>query len=186
MRVTNSATEHQLLEGKYKNSRNNLLLVVIFTAVNILLLVLKSNTYFLFSAFIPYIFVHLGMLLCGMSPAEYYGDTTGIEFLSPVVFAVLLVAALLILALYLLCWIFSKKPKLGWMITALVLFSVDTIGMFLFMDMQASAILDIAFHIWVLVSLCLGIRACVKLKKIPVDVIEVEATQEEPTENSED
>ena len=42
------------LESKYNKSIANLLLVVIFTVINIVLLVLNANSYFLFSAFIPY------------------------------------------------------------------------------------------------------------------------------------
>ena len=77
----NTLTERQVLETKYRNSRSNLLFVLIFTAINILLLVAQTNTYFLFSAYIPYALVGIGMLLCGMYPAEYYGqDYSSMEF----------------------------------------------------------------------------------------------------------
>ncbi|MBP3391602.1 MAG: hypothetical protein J6L76_02300 [Clostridia bacterium] len=180
MRVPNSATERQMLEGKYRNSRNNILLVVIFTAVNILLLVAESNTYFLFSAFIPYILVDFGRLVCGMYPAEFYEP--GVEPLSKGVFAMLLIIAIVILAVYLLCWIFSKKNKVGWLITALALFAVDTLCMFLLGGIQVEQILDIVFHVWVVVSLAIGIHAHFKLKKIPEQVIEVEAVEVQPAE----
>jgi hypothetical protein len=42
------------LETKYNSSIANLLLVVVFSAVNIVLLLVNANTYFLFSAFLPY------------------------------------------------------------------------------------------------------------------------------------
>ena len=44
-------SERQALETKYVNSRHNLLIVLIFTAVNILLLVTNSNSYFLWLIF---------------------------------------------------------------------------------------------------------------------------------------
>ena len=65
-----------------------------------------------------------------------------------------------------MCWIFSKNNKSGWLIFALVLFSADTLGMFAFQGLALDGILDVAFHIWVIVSLVMGISACSKLKKI--------------------
>ena len=45
---------HVLLENKYLSSRNNLLLVIIFTLINIVMAALGNDSYFLFSASIPY------------------------------------------------------------------------------------------------------------------------------------
>lgn len=93
-----------------------MLLVVIFTAINILLLVTNSGSYFLFSAYIPYLLVDLGMLLSGKYPAEYYAEYfPDMEFLSPTVFVVLLVLAVILVALYLVSWIMLKSPgSAGW------------------------------------------------------------------------
>ena len=69
----------------------NLLLVVIFTAINMLLLVTNADLYFLFSAFVPYFIAGIGMLLCGRFPEDYYTD--GLEdmiFLDNSFFIVLL------------------------------------------------------------------------------------------------
>ena len=174
MKKTNTPSQKQVLETKYNNSRTNLLLVVAFTAINIVLLVTKSDTYFLFSAYIPYVLVTMGMMLCGMLPEEYYGeDFAGMEFFNTSVFAIFLIIALVMVALYLISWIFSKKNRVGWLVFALVIFAVDTLGMFAFVGFALDSIIDIVFHIWVIVSLALGIHACGKLKKLPAEEIEV-------------
>ncbi len=183
MNTPNTLSNKQVLETKYNNSRMNLLLVVAFTAINIVLLVTKSDTYFLFSAFIPYAMVTLGMMLCGMFPEEYYGeDLAGIEFLDSTVFAVFLGIAIVMVVLYLLSWIFSKKNRVGWLVFALVIFAVDTLGMFAVEGFALESIIDIVFHVWVIVSLAVGIRAGGQLKKLPAeetDVLEWETTVEE-------
>ena len=85
----------------------------------------------------------------------------------------LLVIAAAILVLYLLSWIFSKKPRVGWMIFSLVFFALDTLFMLWFMGISADMILDVVFHAWVLISLTNGIVSYFKLKKLP---------EEEPAE----
>ncbi len=179
MKASNALSNKQVLETRYNNSRANLLLVVVFTVINIILLITESNTYFLFSAYIPYILVVLGMLLCGMYPEEYYVENDiGTEFFDTSVFAVLLAIALVFIALYLISWIFSKNNKYGWLIFALVIFSADTLGMFAFEGFALDSIIDIVFHVWVIISLALGINACRKLKALPMDEID---TSEEAT-----
>ena len=180
MKKLNNLSPQQVLETRCRNARQNLLYVVIFTLVNILLLVTKSDLYFLFSAYIPYVLVSTGMMLCGMYPPEYYGqDISYLEFLSPTVFAILLTVAIVITALYFLSWIFSKKNRVGWLIFALVIFVIDTIGMFIFTGFAVEGIVDIIFHVWVIVSLALGINANFKLEKLPVDEVESIAVEQD-------
>ena len=178
----NITLDRQALEVKYRNSRSNLLLIIGFTVINIILLVTKSNSYFLFSAYIPYVLVDLGMLLCGKYPAEYYGEAfSSAEFFGPGVFWGLLAAALVIVALYFISWIFSKNGKVGWLIFALVFFSLDTVGMLLLSEIKTDMLIDIAFHVWVIISLASGIKAASGLKKLPIEEVEIpeEATQVE-------
>ena len=139
--------------------------------INIVLLVTNGNTYFLFSAYIPYLLADFGMLLTGMYPSEVYGDFGSIEFLGKSFLVVMLVIAAIILLVYLLCWIFSNKLRVGWMITALILFSIDTAAMLLLNGIAVDAIVDIVFHGWVVVSLAMGIGAYNKLKKLPAEEI---------------
>ena len=170
MPTLNTVSNRDMLETKYKRSRNNLLLVVVFTVINLILLISKSNTYFLFSAYIPYAFVDMGMLLCGIYPAEVYGEEfLNTEFLDPSVFAIFIGIALVVVLLYLLSWIFSKKHKVGWLIFALVFFVIDTVAMLVLWGVQMDNIIDIVFHAWVIISLSMGISANLKLKKLPLE-----------------
>ena len=108
------------LETKYNNSIANLLLVVAFSAVNIVLLLVNADTYFLFSAFIPYFAVDYGMYFCGMYPEEYYYDVPDMVFEDKSLLAVTIAVAVVILLVYLLCWYLAKKKKVGALIFALV------------------------------------------------------------------
>lgn len=176
---TQQLSQQQILVNKYQSARHNILLVVAFTLLNIILLVTNSNSYFLFSASIPYFVVDLGMLLCGKYPPEYYtGELAGMETLDDTFFVVTLVVAAVIMLLYLLSWIFCKKPRVGWMIFALVFFVIDTVGMLLLTGISTDAIMDVVFHGWVIVSLISGITAYFKLKKLPEEAEVPELQQE--------
>ncbi|MBQ7331327.1 MAG: hypothetical protein IJW94_06015 [Oscillospiraceae bacterium] len=161
-------SQKQLLQNKYTNAANNILWVVVLTVINIVLLVTNSNTYFLFSAFIPFFLVDIGMYLCGMYPSEVYGeDFAAMEFLPQSFFTITLCFAAVILILYVISWVFSKKQKCGWMILALVFFSVDTLVMFVLNGIVIESIIDYAIHAWVIVSLINGLVSYSKLKKLP-------------------
>ena len=175
--MQNNLPQRRLLEERYNKSRHNLLLVLIFTAINIVLLVTNANSYFLFSAYVPYMLVDLGMDLCGMYPAEYYGaEYSEYVFLNPSFFAICLGIALVILAMYLLSWIFSKKARVGWLIFSVVFFAIDFIILLLIVEIDSSIMMDVVFHIWVIVSLMMGIISHFKLKKLPVEEIVVDET----------
>ncbi len=176
-------SQRELLESKYKNSTHNLLVVALLTLVNIVLLITQADRYFLFSAYVPYALVNYGMFFCGMYPAEYYGDTTGLLFWDKSFFVVAVVLAALIILLYILCWIFSKKNKVGWMIFALVFFVADTALMLLDTIDFSAAILDIVLHAWVIISLIIGIVNYYKLKKLPAEPAEALVENEEKVDS---
>jgi len=164
------ATPRQTCEQKYQTSRINLLIVVIFTIINIVLLVTNADSYFLFSAFIPYFLVTLGMLLCGRFPADFYTDgLEDIEFIDSSFFIVMLVIAIAIVLLYLLAWIMSSKNRVGWLTFALVLFGIDTAGMLFIGGISLESVIDIIFHGLVIYYLISGIIAHNKLKKLPIE-----------------
>lgn len=169
-----------MYENKYKRSISNLLLVVIFTAVNIVLLVANSNTYFLFSAFIPYNLADSGMYFCGMYPAEYYADIPDPQFYDKSFLVFTLVIAVVVLLFYLLCWFLAKKEKIGWLIVALVCFVIDTAGLVLFAGISSDIIIDLVFHGWVIFSLVNGVINYYKLKKLPEEVAEPAQQDEDP------
>lgn len=184
MAMLQTLSERQMLENKYARARGNLLVVVAFTVINMILLITDSNTYFLFSAFIPYLLVGSGMYAGGKFPDEYYeGDLETLESAVPAAFTVMLVIAILIVALYLLCWIFSKKKRTGWLIVALVFFALDTLGMLFLGGVELESVVDIVFHGWVIVSLVMGVMAGSKLKKLPPEEAMVAEGEEMTTDS---
>lgn len=133
---------------RYSAARGGLLLMMILTVVNTVQAALGSESYFVFSDYLAY--------LCAVFGRIFY-DESGGESLYLVVGCA---GAMLILLPYLLCWIFSKKRR-GWLIAALVLFIIDTllVAVDAIGFMEISYLMDIAFHIWLVVELILGVRA---------------------------
>ncbi len=181
-------SERALLSSKVASTRVNLLLVVIFSLVNIALLLTNSNYYFLFSAFIPYVLVFEGMFFTGKFPAEYYAEYDYVEFDPPSFLWTLVAVAAVLVLFYLVCWFFSKKRPVGWFVIALVFFSIDTVAMFLLQENIAESLIDVVFHFWVIYSLITGIRSHLKLKKLPpeeaivpdpAEAVEVSSTEAE-------
>lgn len=162
-------TPRQTLESKFAKSRHNILLVLIFSVINIILLVTNSDTYFLFSAYIPYMFADFGMLLSGSYPEDYYVlmEMTDLEFLGMRFLWIMMAAAAVVLVLYLLSWILSKKNRTGWMIFALVMICLDTVLLVLMCGISMDLIVDYLFHGWMIVSLSIGVSAGCKMKKLP-------------------
>ncbi len=160
-------TKENNLETRYKNSVGNLLVIVIFSVINIGLLLAGTDTYFLFSAFIPYFIVDYGRVMCGMYPEEFYSDLPAEEFLDrSFLFVMVAVSAVIILA-YLACWIFAKKKKVAALFVSLVLFAADTVLMLFMMGFSTDIIIDIVFHIWVIVYLITAISTYYKIKNTP-------------------
>ncbi len=157
------------LEGKYLTSRINLLLVIGITFLNIVLLLLGSESYFLFSAYIPYYAVVMGMFYCGKFPSDYYEGMTDMVYTEDSFLIVTIVFAVFVTLLYLLAWLCSKNHKVGWLIFALVLFGIDTFALLLIGGFDISMIIDILFHAWVIYYLIIGITSHYKLKKMPIE-----------------
>lgn len=170
--VVQQGSERQILVAKYANSRHNILLVVIFSVINMTLLLTNADTYFLFSAYVPYLLTDIGMLMCGMYPEEFYvGELSAMEFLGKGFLGVMLAIAGVILLLYLLSWIFCKKNRVGWMIFTLVFFAIDTALLLLLNGIVLEMAVDYLIHAWVIVSLAKGISAYYKAKKLPEDPV---------------
>ena len=161
-------------ESRYNSARANLLLVTILTLVNVVLLAVDASFYFPFSASFPYYLITGARMLCGMYPEEFYvelaeltGEPVMTEFFPSAVFYVALVIGVILIAVFSLCWLLSKK-KVGWMIAALVLFIHDTLSL-LSMGLAIDMLIDLLFHVWVLVSVISGLSAHFKLKSLPAD-----------------
>lgn len=166
----NNLSPRALCESKYNSARMNLLLVLGMTLINIVICCLGSDRYFLFSASIPYYLVLLGSLLTGRMPDEYYTDWPESEPFLGIGFLVVMAAiAVVMLLVYLACFLLSKKNKVGWLLTAAVFFGIDTLGMLYLYGISADAIFDLVFHVWVLYYLINGTINGFKLKKLPED-----------------
>ena len=97
-----------LLTSTYNNARNTLIFVFAFTVVNIVFAIIGSDTYFLFSAMIPYYIALIGAIYCGMMSPEFYEELGGMMMRLPTgAIAVFAVVALVLAGLYLLCWLLS-------------------------------------------------------------------------------
>jgi len=144
----------------FKRSRGNLLLVVAFTVINLLLMAFGSDFYLLFSATIP-------SLVYGVAYEIGLG-------------AVGLILALVMVAIYLVCYLLSKKYRV-FILVAMILFAVDT-GFFLVLFFNLLAyfefmyIVELAFHAWILFYLITGTAAWAKLRKVTAS--EMEAAKE--------
>ncbi len=186
-RNTQSApqTKREVYERNYNNGITNLLLIIAFSVINIILLVANSNTYFLFSAFIPYFFVDVGMFYTGTYPEEYYYGLDFTEFLDKSFLVATVVIAAVVLALYLLCWFFAKKKKIGWLIFAVVMACIDTVAMLVLGGVAIESIVDIIFHVWIIFSLINAVVTYNKLKKLPEEPLEIiPGENAQPVQNS--
>lgn len=161
-------SERKIYEQKYKASRTYLLIVTLATALNLVFLLANDDSYILFSAFIPYLIISLGMYMCGRFPDDYY--TEGWEdtpFLDNSFLIVTLIISFVLFLLYILAWRMSSKNRGGWLIFALVLFGFDTISLFLLIDSPIDLLISLACHALAIYELIVGIRAWCKLKALP-------------------
>lgn len=162
-----------------KSARSTLVIAVLFTALNIILLLTGSNNYFLYSATIPYYLTFFGYLF------DYF--TLGTYTLTGLTIAAVPVAALSI------SWYLSKKDS-RWLTAATVIFALDTaamVALIVWSGDAASMVIDIIFHAWVLICLIRGVKAAAWLKSAPIpepifeaaatDPDAAEQTGEEPT-----
>ena len=153
----------EMTQRKYNNCRANLLLVVLFTVINLFTLSF-GNSYFLFSATLPALFPAIMSEMA--ADTEYLAELGILPEEASILIIVGLVIGLILTVPYLLCWIFSKKRP-GWLVAALVFFSVDTL--LLLVSFDASMIADILIHAWVMFYLVTGVMHGFKLKKMPED-----------------
>lgn len=173
-------SQHEILRNKYNSSRANLMIAIIFTLVNIGLALCGGDSYFLFSIYVPYIIAFTGLLLTGNLAKDFYTDEfANLEPFPNGVLAVALGIAAVILIVYLLCYLFSSKNRVGWVIAGLVFVSADTVAMLFINGIIPDVIVDIAFHVWLIISLSSGIRAHFKLKNLPEEEIYVAPALEE-------
>ena len=178
-----AANELAKLTRRAQSARMDIIVVVLFTVVNIALMLFGSLTYFLFSVSLPYYFCYFMSLYTGRMPKEIYGsEWDGFQFLPDGFFWSAVVVSVVVLAMYAVCFFASQNKKknedgsvtvsysMGWLIAALALFTIDTliyiIMMAVLIGFQRSMLIDLAIHIYVIVTLVMGVIAAYKLKKL--------------------
>ena len=144
-------------ERQVAMGRSTLLVVLCLTAANLLLLISNTNCHLAFSASGPYYRTGLAR---GFDLAEVGGVDHAYSWMA-------LGVSALILGLYLVCWLLSRKTP-QWLTVGLVLFVVDTVCLallcrFIFGGFTDS-ILDLLMHGWVIYELAVGIRAVRRLQ----------------------
>ena len=131
----------------YKMARINVVAILAFTLISFIMYFV-SESYFFFSIFTSVLFIALGK--------EYQKvPATG-------AMVVCIIVAILILAVFLVFWLLSKKHRWA-MIVLLVLFAGDCVAILINFSVQA--ILDIAFHAWMMYYFILGVKAAANLQK---------------------
>ena len=158
---------------QYNAARVNILLFGLLTVVNIInLLFTGGDTYFLFSLTIPYFMAYFGGFYCGKLPPEFYeGNMTDYEFFPEGLYIFMLVLSLVILAAYVTTYFLSSKMRVGFLIAALVFSALDTLFMlYIYLGMYGQAIIEIIFHIYIIVYLSYGIYSYYKIKGMPREI----------------
>ncbi len=168
-------------------STMNILLMIAFTLINVILLVCKQTTTFLFSASFPTYLVAGAADLCGWFGDEYYATAYpdgAPEFLNISFFYVMIAVAAVIIALYVALWFLSRKKKVG-AILLVVLYAIDTVFALITVDIPA-----LIFHAWVMYYLIIGIKAFDGIRYAPTAEevnaqIMAQYAQADPTEPTE-
>lgn len=144
-------TSQNYMVSRVNNSRSSLSIVAVLTVVNLAMMLTQSNRYFLFSASVPYYLTRFAFLIDNFSIGSFTITA--------------LVISAVILGAYLLCFLMFGKQigkGNGWLIAALVLFCLDSLGLlyvtFCLIESPASNLMDLFFHGWVIWSLAAGIH----------------------------
>lgn len=175
----------QYLSGQVRTGRSAILAILVLTILNIAFLLLNYDRYFLFSASIPY-YLTTVCLLVDNGWLDGPIDVTNLQIGKLAVIAI--VISIVILAVYLVCWLLSKKKSTG-LIIALVFFCIDTVVLIpatlLLLENPTSNILDFVLHAFAIWQLAVGVSAAEKLKKLPAAQETVPAEPERPTASPE-
>ena len=143
-------------EQLLSRSRGYLLTVIIFTIINLVLLVLEQGTYFLFSASVPYYLTVLSQMMDGAALGQ---NTT----MALVISAVILVG-------YFLCWLLSAKKPV-WLTVGMCIFILDTVALIYvalkLMESPLNGIVDLLIHALLIWEMSKGVTAAKNLKDMP-------------------
>lgn len=139
---SNHKTSPQYQLGLIATARGALLGTIILSTINLLMLALDTGRYFLFSISVPYYLTWFGKILDN-------GTSDGSGSLVGTYTIMAIVIGLLILTVYLITWLLSKKHRV-WLTVATALFVVDTVALIVFaftmLTNPMSCLLDFLLH----------------------------------------
>ncbi|MFA5561539.1 MAG: hypothetical protein WDA00_02730 [Eubacteriales bacterium] len=138
----------QKLLTQARTARLNILVMMVFTVLNLVLYIARTDSFFLFSAYVPY----LVLVFC---------DAHG-------VLAIGIVLGLLLTLLYLPPFLLSGK-KAYWFYVVGAAFALDTLVM-LYVEIvlgETFPLLNLVFHLWVMYYCVAGVRAARTLSRMP-------------------
>ena len=152
------------LNSWYKMARNSILLVIGFTIFYTILFFGKTDIYFFFSSSLPFY-------------VSFYGKDSdifdtyfpNIDFLATGesrIMVITWIVFVVVICMYFLAWLYSKKEGYGWLVFALGFYLLDTIVIGCNAGFTKWMIWDYLCHALVLALLARGIYAGIKLKKI--------------------
>ena len=166
----------EIYQRELMTSRMTLLLAVIFTVVNLVMVMFDDSTGFLFSAAIPHYTSFFFAFNCGILSEAYYESYYAVyeggkyaetwkeefPFLDPSIFWTVFVVSILIIIGLFVVWLFSKKHRVCSVIT-LAFYIVDTVFLlgtaFLLRMGGLSLIMQLLFHAWIVYYAVLSVKA---------------------------
>ena len=160
---------------RFSRARNNLLLVVAITVINLVLILMETDVSFLFSATMPSILLYVD-----------WGFLEFVNNLGEPLSMARIVVAFGITSIYLFCWIFAKKVRVL-IVVAFVLFAADAllfIGVIAYygVEFDFSLAIQVGFLLWIMYYLVMGMIAWVNLRNTSSK--DVEAAQQEVSQEA--
>jgi len=154
--MTDADKKQQILI--FEKSRNNLLLVIAFTVINLVLIYFEAEVNFLFSATIPQFVLNVANVVAGSTDEN-------------IILIIGLVIAFLTVLPYFIFWILARRARVL-ILAALIFFCIDSlllIYLILNEKFNFSFLMEIVFHVWILYYLFTGVKAWYKLRGVSTD-----------------
>lgn len=162
--------QQKLYRDTYARARSGLLIMLFLTVANLATVVLlRSETVFVFTAAIPEILLSFAM-------GNYYAPEGKLYII-----ILAAVATVAVLVLYFLCWLFCKK-KTRWLTIALVAFIADCVAQIVLLLIAFSkantpgydidllpTVIGFVFAAWILYYLVRGVKAGRQLQATSVE-----------------
>ena len=149
------------LSKRVRHGRNSLGVLLILSALNMVMIMMDVTAHWPYSVAMPY---ELTFFVKAMENGFFDGPWDN----GPMTYG-FMGLGFLVLAVYLLCWIFSKK-KGGWLMASAILYTVDSVALVIYVIAAITDpslyLLDFGFHILALVELYMGAVAQKKLKAL--------------------